>query len=175
MQFKITIPVLITITFLLTSILKAQQIGTEIGDIAPEIELKNPDGKEITLSSLKGKIVVVDFWASWCIPCIKTNAILVKAYKKYKDKKFTNGQGFTILSVSLDRSKTNWVNAIKHDKLIWQNHVSSLKFWDCPVAGKYRIETIPFSVVIDGNGVIIARLNSLKDLDRLLSSYLKVN
>lgn len=155
--------------------LNAQQVGNNIRDIAPEIKLKDPNGQEVTLSSLRGKLVIVDFWASWCIPCIKTNAILVKMYKKYKGKKFVNGLGFTIFSVSLDKTKLAWTNAINHDKLTWPYHGSNLKLWDCPAIKAYGIDAIPVSILIDGNGVILAKFSSLKELDKLLSSYLKVN
>lgn len=132
-------------------------VGLEIGNKAPEIKLKNADGKEITLSSLKGKMVLIDFWASWCGPCRKENPVVVAAYKKYKDKKFKNGKGFTIYSVSLDRDKKSWTDAIKKDALEWDYHVSDLKYWQSEAAALYKITGIPMNYLVDADGIIIGK------------------
>ena len=121
-----------------------------IGAVAPEITLADPDGNLISLSSLKGKYVLIDFWASWCSPCRKENPNVVKLYADFKDK------GFEILGVSLDRSKDNWINAIKADDLTWI-HISDLKFWQSQAAKDYSVEGIPFTVLLDKDGKIIAK------------------
>lgn len=122
-----------------------------IGTAAPEISQPNPEGVNIALSSLKGKVVLIDFWASWCGPCRVENPNVVAAYNKYKDK------GFTIYSVSLDNNKQKWVDAIAADGLIWPNHVSDLKGWNAAPAAKYGVNSIPATFLIDENGVVIAK------------------
>jgi thiol-disulfide isomerase/thioredoxin len=115
---------------------------------APDFTLSTPDGNPISLSSLKGKVVLIDFWASWCGPCRKENPNLVKLYQKYKSK------GFTILSVSLDDDEAKWKNAIEADGLIWPNHVSDLKGWESPMTQVYGFNSIPHTVIINKEGKI---------------------
>jgi thiol-disulfide isomerase/thioredoxin len=152
---------LIAVGFLVAGIgstVQAQPtLGTEVGNKAPEIIEKSVDGKDLKLSDLKGKYVLIDFWAAWCGPCRRENPTVVAAYQKYKDKKFNGGNGFTIYSVSLDRTKEDWVTAIKADKLEWPNHVSDLKYWQAKYAGIYGVRSIPANFLINGDGVIVAK------------------
>jgi len=116
---------------------------------APDFESSTIDGRTISLSDLRGKYVLIDFWASWCGPCRKENPKIVALYDKYKKK------NFTILSVSLDEDMTNWKSAIEKDGLSWPYHVSDLKGWKSAVVPLYRIEGIPFTVLVNPNGRII--------------------
>lgn len=131
-------------------IANAQNSSVGIGSTAPEIILSNPEGETISLSSLKGKYVLLDFWAGWCAPCRRENPNLVKAYNKYNDK------GFEIYQVSLDKSRDEWLRAIKADNLTW-TQVSDLKFWGSPIAKLYYIKSIPANFLIDPYGKIVAQ------------------
>lgn len=118
---------------------------------APEIALPNPDGKEMKLSDLRGKYVLVDFWASWCGPCRRENPNVKRIYNKYKNK------GFTIFSVSLDENPDHWKMAIEKDGLEWPYHVSDLKRWQSPLPQIYGFDGIPFTVLVNKEGKIIAK------------------
>jgi thiol-disulfide isomerase/thioredoxin len=122
-----------------------------IGAEVPDITLNSPDGKPISLSSLRGKVVLLDFWASWCGPCRQELPNVVAAYKKYHDK------GFEVFSVSLDDNANNWTDAIKKDGLVWPYHVSDLLKWQSPVVPLYEIQGIPKAILLDREGKIIAK------------------
>lgn len=121
-----------------------------IGQVAPEISLPDPNGNMVNLSDLKGKYVLIDFWAAWCKPCREENPNVVRLYNQYKDK------GFEVFGVSLDRTKDAWVKAIAEDQLTW-THVSDLKYFNSEAAATYQINAIPATYLIDMEGNIIAK------------------
>jgi thiol-disulfide isomerase/thioredoxin len=121
-----------------------------IGAMAPDIAQKDLQGNVRKLSDLKGKVVLLDFWASWCGPCRKENPFVVAMYKKY------NKKGFEVFSVSLDNAQDRWAQAIQQDGLIWPNHVSDLKGWQSQPAADYGVRSIPFPVLLDKQGKIVA-------------------
>jgi len=138
-----------------------------IGTMAPEITMNTPDEQPLSLSSLKGKIVLIDFWASWCGPCRAENPNVVKAYTKYKSK------GFDVFSVSLDKDMDKWKMAIEADKLSWKNHVCDFKYWQSPVIALYNFNSIPSNVLIDKDGKILAKNLRGEDLEKKLEQLFK--
>ncbi|TKG91067.1 TlpA family protein disulfide reductase [Puteibacter caeruleilacunae] len=148
-------------------------IGTGNGNKAPDIIEKGVDGETLKLSDLKGKLVLIDFWASWCGPCRRENPHVVAAYNNYKDKKFKNGDGFTVFSVSLDQNQARWEAAIDQDKLTWPYHVSDLKGWSAKYARVYGVRSIPTNFLINGDGVIIEQNLRGERLQDFLKAQLK--
>ncbi len=137
------------------------KLVTAKGAEAPDFTLKNVDGKPVSLSSFKGKYVLIDFWASWCGPCRAENPRVVAAYQQFKDQKFT------ILGVSLDRNKDRWTDAIEQDHLNW-TQVSDLKGWNSEAARLYNVVSIPSNFLLDPSGKIIAKNLRGQDLVRKL-------
>ncbi len=137
-----------------------------VGDMAPEITLADTSGKPFSLSQLRGKYVLIDFWASWCGPCRKENPNVVEAYQTYKNK------NFTVLGVSLDKTRGDWLQAIKDDKLSWTN-ISDLQYWNSPVVGLYGFDGIPYNVLVDPSGKIIATELREQALKAKLAEVLK--
>lgn len=147
--------------------------GTNVGNVAPNLQFKDPNGTIRDLKSLRGNVVLIDFWASWCGPCRGENPNVVATYNKYKDSKFKNGKSFKIFSVSLDNNADAWKNAIKADGLVWPDHVSDLKGWQSAAAAMYGVYSIPTNFLIDEKGVIIAKSLRGDALGNELSTLVK--
>ncbi|MDX6183914.1 TlpA disulfide reductase family protein [Flavobacterium sp. Fl-77] len=128
---------------------QAQNVGVDVGDIAPEIDLPDAKGNNVALSSLRGGLVLIDFWASWCGPCIKEQPELLKLYNTYPEK-------LAIYGVSLDSKKSAWTGTVAKLKIPW-TQVSDLKYWSSPVVSSYMIQALPLNFLIDKNGVILAK------------------
>ncbi len=145
-----------------------KQDAPDVGDEAPNIVMKDTLGKTVSLDSFRGRVVLIDFWASWCGPCRMENPNVVRAYKKYKDK------GFTIYSVSLDNSKDKWLSAIKKDQLTW-THVSDLKGWETSINKVYQITGIPATFLVGKDGKIVGKNLRGPALDEMLEKLLGTN
>lgn len=137
-----------------------------VGSMAIDFTQKDVNGKPVSLSSFKGKYVLLDFWASWCGPCRQENPNLVRAYNRYKAK------NFTVLGISLDQEKNRWLEAIKADGLVW-TQLSDLKYWNNSVAQIYKIQTIPANMLIDPSGRIVGKNLRGPELDEMLKSIFK--
>lgn len=131
--------------------------GLGIMNKAPELSFKDPNDSVISLSSLRGYYVLIDFWASWCGPCRYENPNVVRAHEAYKNKKFKDGKGFRVFNVSLDMNKAQWIAAIKKDNLNWPYHISDLKGWNSDLGAKYNVTSIPTNWLISPRGVILAQ------------------
>lgn len=137
---------------LFTSV-QAQDRPLKPGDIAPRISLLSPEGEQVNLSDMQGKLVLIDFWATWCAPCVDEQAELGKLYDKHQSS--VRAGKFEIFGVSLDKDKSKWVQGLKEYGIRWPQG-SDLKFWRSPVAKDYRIEELPFNVIVDEDGKIAA-------------------
>jgi peroxiredoxin len=156
--------VFLALGIILVSVITQAQI--KIGAAAPEISLPDVNGNTISLSSLKGKVVLVDFWASWCGPCRHANPSVVRLYKKYKD------QGFEVFGVSIDSKKAAWIKAIKQDKIKY-TQVNDNGGWNSSVAATYGVDQIPTSFLLDKNGNVFAIDAEGKELDKLVKQLVQ--
>lgn len=154
---------------IITGSVHAQNNAVQIGQAAPEIALPQPDGNIVTLSSLKGKLVLIDFWATWCAPCREEQPELKAIYEQHIDQ--VKAGKFEILGVSLDKNKTHWQQSIERFNIDWLQ-VSDLMFWKSPVAKDYAIEGLPFNVIADEQGKIIAVNLHGEALADFISNYL---
>ncbi|MBS1781929.1 MAG: TlpA family protein disulfide reductase [Bacteroidetes bacterium] len=161
----------------ITSSLFAQFENTKIkiGEKAPELRFDNPSGEKLELSKIaKDRVVLLDFWASWCRPCRMANPRLVELYDRYKDKAFKNAKlGFTIVSVSLDQRKEAWEKAIKDDKLVWPYHLSDLGGWQSKAAEIYGVEFVPQAFLILPDGKVAKKYQSAEQAEADLQKLLK--
>jgi len=146
--------------------MEQQQGKIQIGSAAPDITMNDVNDKPFSLSQLRGKYVLVDFWASWCGPCRGENPNVVAAYNRFKDK------NFTVLGVSLDKDKASWLKAIHDDGLTWQ-HISDLKYWSSAAVPLYGIDGIPYNVLIDPQGKVIGSSLRGEELMSKLQEVLK--
>lgn len=146
----------------------AEQERVAIGALAPDFEITTPEGEQVSLYSLKGKVKLIDFWASWCGPCRQENPNVVKIYNRFR------GKGLEILGISLDSDKDEWMEAIRKDGLIWK-HGSDLKGWESSVAQLYKVRSVPSTILLDGDNRIVAKNLRGEELEKKIEELLDNN
>jgi thiol-disulfide isomerase/thioredoxin len=165
MNFKKIIPVIVLLSFAIYS--NAQREVANITDPRLQIKLPTVSGDSITLASQKGKVILLDFWASWCMPCRAANKKLVKLYEKY------NPQGFEIFGVSLDQEKNDWEKAIKKDKVNWLQVNDPRGSWNAKTAADWNISVLPTSFLINKKGDVVAIDPEGKELEKAIKDLLQ--
>jgi len=166
---------LILIILLISLFLNACQKNLKFksGDIAPDFEIQNTDGKKYALRDLRGSIVLLDFWGSWCGPCRTKNPYVVAIYNKYKNAQFASADSFTVFSVALENNENSWKSAVIKDKLTWKYNVCDLNRMNAKVAKLYGINAIPTTYIINEKGLIIGVDLAPEDIEKLLNHQLK--
>ncbi len=138
----------------------------------PETVLPDTADQIIDLASVRGSMVLVNFWASWCRPCRDKNPEITQLYSRFHDKSFENGDGFEVFSISLDRNKDAWIKAINDDQLVWPWHGSNLMRFEDELVEQYGVNSIPISFIIDGNGKLVKRTSNMNEVAEILEAQM---